>query len=149
MTGAVKFKEPTPGLSARSLELLDRELTDWLKRAPDRFLACRDLGHQWPTKRPKWFLTIQPGKGRVYKRQLMCGRCSMIRNDYLDARTYERLGSTYTPPPADDGGPSQYYLPKGTGRLERSDLMLFEIETQPGGVRDETKAKPRRKRKAQ
>lgn len=135
-------KLATTKLSERSLAYLDTAVQDWLKGAPAAYIACRDLGHLWPERLPKWQLEILTS-GRVYTRKLQCGRCGMLRTDRRDYRTYERLSPTYEPPPSDNGR-SDYYLPPGMGRLDPTDLVLFEIQSQTGGVREAPK---RRKRK--
>lgn len=91
-----------------------REVAAWADELPDKFLTCRDMGHQWRPHSARW-----DSKERAYVRVLRCGRCKTDRVQVIDAYGGIVSGSYDYP----DG----YTAPSGTGRINgdgRSALRL-------------------------
>src|SRR5580765_3985451 len=64
---ARKLKSAAPEPDEVSVETFAASL-------PDKFLACRELGHTWRPWRASW-----DGVARVYDRELRCHRCRTVR----------------------------------------------------------------------
>jgi hypothetical protein len=90
--------------------LHSQKVADILKRYPDPFLACRDMGHNWKPDSAAWL----PG-GDV-ERVLVCTVCESRRKQILDRNGYIVTG-TY----AYEKG----YTFTGLGRMDRDDKALM------------------------
>lgn len=56
------------------------EIADFAGRLPERFLLCREIGHNW---RPA---TADVSDDGHYVRVLRCTRCSALRHQHIDRR---------------------------------------------------------------
>lgn len=75
----------------------------WVKALDDEFIACRGLGHHWPTPRK---VHTAPG---VLSATLVCGRCGLRRNVMYAKRSGDVLYQRYD-------YPTGYEKPKGEKR---------------------------------
>lgn len=78
----------------------------WVEALPDRYLDCRDHGHNWKPLTARW---VEDG-GRTIERLLRCSRCRTERLQALSP-TGHTLANRYTYP---DG----YTAPPGSGRFD-------------------------------
>lgn len=84
----------------------------WLKKQSHDTRTCRDLGHAWA---PSTASRIPKG----YLRSLVCDRCGALKTQRLDNEGYIKSTSM--------AYPAEYLLPKGAGRLTRSDRAALRI----------------------
>lgn len=113
---------------------LDREVRDWLENAPEEYKICRGNRHRRPLRMPKWVLEVELSGRELLVRKWECDQCGMgVKNRCTISN--DRLPTQYFPPVSDQTGKSDYYLPKGHGRLPASDLRAYEIMTQVGGIK--------------
>jgi hypothetical protein len=90
------------------------QLDEWVQDLPERYLLCRDIGHNW---RP---LTARITDAHTYTRTMRCTRCHTERHQ--DLSIYGAiLSSGYTYP---DG----YLAPPNSGRMtsDRRDGLRLE-----------------------
>lgn len=82
---------------------------------PDRYLSCRELGHQWRAWRAQW-----DASARAFERELRCGRCKTTRAQLLDSRGHV-LSNRYTYPTG--------YQAKGVEGAVRVSRDVFRLES--------------------
>lgn len=94
-----------------------------LSSYPLRYLRCRGNRHVFPEPEDtpaRWTRVVGPtGRLLQWRRSLVCGRCTLMLTETIDARTGHR---ERTLPHYPDG-----YLRKGLGRLPVSDVRLEEL----------------------
>lgn len=93
------------------------DVSQWAESLPDRFLLCRDMGHEWDPYRA-WY----DGEISGYRRVMRCRRCKADRTQVLSISGHI-MSSSYE---YEDG----YAAPKGSGMLygpDRDALRLTSI----------------------
>jgi hypothetical protein len=91
------------------------QVAAWSAHLPDRYLLCRDLGHNW---RP-WRARLTDERG--FEQVLRCARCRAERSRTVGA-SGATLGNHYHYP---DG----YTAPAGTGRLTGDSRNALRLES--------------------
>lgn len=95
------------------------DLDEWVRELADRFLLCRDLGHNWKPARAGIETQELRGGRAVYWRVMRCTRCRTEREQWLSASGHVVSGGyAYS-----DG----YLKPAHTGPVNRDTLRLSSV----------------------
>jgi hypothetical protein len=98
--------------------VLESETTtvkQWAANLSERFLLCRELGHNWKPLTARW-----DGPGGIFVRTLRCTRCRTERHQSLTRRGHV-LQSNYTYP--------EGYTMTGLGRIVGEDRDQLRLES--------------------